>query len=146
MEILSGLFETVKSWLYKCSSVILVISFFAVEFPKTLGLIATWSIIGIFATDILIMIVGFIQSIVSGEWSALGVFSSLISLLTLAFSIGVYFLGVAFLKDAGIIVTTNGFYGELQWAGICVIVWHFIEEILSLPISIISLFADGEYN
>ena len=146
MERLLSLYEVVKSWLSKCSCVILVLCFVRIELPKALVGIATWSIILFFVIDRITMLVGIIRTTSEEEWSATSVISTIISLLTLALSITIYFIGVEALEKASIITEMNGAFGEMQWVAICILIWHFAEEILSLPFSIIALFSeDGEY-
>ena len=142
MEKVFGVYEAIKSWLYKCSSMILVICFLKISLPKVLVLIATWSIIAIFATDIFAMVAGFVHSIKESEWSALGVSSSIIGILTLVGSIIIYFFGVSVLEEIGIFTELGENFGKLQWAAMCVVIWHFAEEILSLPESILAIFTD----
>ena len=146
MEELLSVFGVIKSWLYKCASLILLISLLGMKLPELVVLIATWSIVVIFVDDILTMVLGFVNSVREEEWSALGVISFILSVLTLAASIVFYFFGVAMLEEVGILLGTDALFGKIQLAAVCVIVWHFLEEFLSLPISILAIFADdGEY-
>lgn len=146
MEIFSSALDQIKGWFYNCALIILLLNLFTPIIPEWLLQTATIGTLIAFAFDIVTTIISVISSIGEGEVSTMGVISTIVELLVLVAAVLMFFFKANVFEILGITKTAE-VISTLQWAAICIVVYHFSLEIINMPFDLVALFIDeGDFD
>ena len=146
LEYLNSIFEQIKGWFYTFSVIVLTLNLYTDFLYGWAINLATYSMIILFIVNIVYEIIGTIGAIKEGDYVFLSICSLVISLGVSIFMLYVFASPEKTFELLNVSKSAETYSSSLAWPATCIAWGHFITQLVSLPIDLISVFLEGEYD